>query len=438
MQYAVIWASKLACVFLIQASFSFAIAADDLPVEDVTSVTKSRENTNSIAGVNFKVDDLRIEFGPFADNANISTDTYLHGAVSVKGKSGAWEFVLGGRLDTYAQTGTPGFVRTQLDYTENYLRWRGDNTRITAGTQNVLWGRVDEISPIDRMSRSDLSRSFLGRLPERRRAVPALRLEHFAGDYKVDAVWLPIFDAAVMPHQSSAWSPLDRINGRMLGIGNVPALIGAQVREEVHGSGGGGVRLTRTGAGLDYGLSLQRIRQSQPYYQMSPALLTAIHPFSWVLGGELETQKAGATWRMEATWSSDAPVTTRSFQYRTEQALDLVLGTEFFPGDSDTRVTLQVAAHKIFVSTPTLDRSQFYALTGEVEHPFAQGRWRANFRFISGLDKHDVYLNPKLTYTGIDQHEFFLAAHVFSGSPQTLGGYYKHDDLIVLGWQAKF
>lgn len=433
---------RLAVLVLTMGAISATHAADDVALDDGIAVSKSKKKSKrkaDRAGIVIKLDDARVEFGPFADAAGHATDTYLHGAASAKGQSGAWEFALGASLDVYSQSGSPDFTRTRLDYTENYVRWRGEDTRITLGTQNVLWGRVDEISPIDRMSRADLSRFILDRLPERRRAVPAVRMEHFSGDYKLDAVWLPVFDAAAMPHKNSAWNPADRVHGRLLGIGSAPAIVGAQLREVEHGSGGGGIRLTRTGDGLDYGLSLQRVRQSQPYYRMSPGLLTAVHPFSWVVGGELEMQKAGATWRMEAAWNSDTPVTSSStFQYRTERSLDVVLGTEFFPGDSETRVTLQLVGHKIFADTPILDKDKFYAFTGEVEHPFAQGRWRASMRFICGLDERDIYLNPKLAYTGIDQHEIFLTAHLFSGSEQTIGGYARRDDLVLLGWQAKF
>lgn len=445
------WASCLAGAFLAFGVVTVSNAANEqAPVEKVpaeqalddgTKVTKTREKVLSNAdqpGIKLKIDDLRVEAGPFIDNHGPNSDTFVHGAISAKEQSGMWEFALGARFDAYAQSGTPDFYKARLDYTENYLRWRGEDTHITVGTQNVLWGRVDEISPIDRLSRADLSRGILDKLPDRRRAVPAVRLEHFVDNFKIDAVWLPVFDAAVLPHRDSVWNPVDTVKGRLLGIGEVPAIIGAQVHEDEHGGGGGGVRVTHTGEGLDYGFNLQRVRQSQPYYQVTPGLLTGVHPYSWVVGGELETQKAGATWRMEAAWSSDVPVTTRTFQYRTEQALDLVVGTEFFPGDSETRITLQVVGHKIFTDTPILDREKLYNLTGELEHPFAQGRWRVNLRFVAGIDESDFYFNPKLTYLGIDQHEIFLAAHLFSGSAQTLGGFYDHNDLILLGWRAKF
>ena len=97
-----------------------------------------------------------------------------------------------------------------------------------------------------------------------------------------------------------------------------------------------------------------------------------------------------------------------------------------------------MTGHKTFTDTPLLERDNIYNLTGEIEHPFAQGRWRANLRFIAGINDQDFYITPKIAYIDIDQHEFFLAAHVFSGSEKTLGGYYEDGDLILLGWQAKF
>ena len=390
-------------------------------------------------GLGLKVDSLRVELGGFTDHPRASGDAFASVAVSAGGGEGDWSYALGARLDAFSQFGSADFTRVRADYTENYLRWRGEDLRLTLGTQNVMWGRVDEISPIDRMSRVDLSRAMLDKLPDRRRAVPAVRAEYFGADFKLDAVWLPVFDEAVMPHGDSVWHPVDTVKGRLLGFGTLPGLAGVKVREaDEDGSGGGGLRLTAGGDGLDYGVSVQRVRQSQPYYRVSPGVLTAIHPYDTVIGAELEAERLGATWRMELAWRSDVPLTTPGFQYRTDPGVDLVVGAEFFPGDGETRVTLQLAGHRTLTDVSVLDRTEFYVMTGEIEHPFAHGRWRADLRFMAGLGERDVYLNPRLTYTGIDQHELFVAAHVFSGSEQTLGGYYSRNDSVMVGWQAKF
>jgi hypothetical protein len=393
-------------------------------------------------GLDLRLDTLSLELGALPDHPDASSMARALVGVSAKGATGPWSYALGARLDASAQGGARSFDRVRLDYTENYLRWQGEQWRATAGTQNVLWGRVDEISPIDRLSRADLTHAMLDRLPERRRAVPAVRLEHLGEESKLDVVWLPVFDAAVMPHERSVWSPVDTLNGRLLGIGSLPALAGAQVREaDISGSGGVGARWTVEGQGFDYGVSLQRARSSQPYYRVLPGstvVLQAVHPISTVLGVEAETQAGGATWRAELAWSSANPLTTPALQYRTAAGLAWVLGTEFFPGDRETRVTLQLAGQRVNTAEAVLDRTRMTYLTGEVEHPFAQGRWRADLRFSLGLRDRDNYLNPRLTYTGLDQHELSLGAHLFGGADNTLGGYYRRNDALTLGWKAKF
>jgi hypothetical protein len=397
-------------------------------------------------GLNFKLDSVGLEAAALPDQPDASSTLRFKAAVSAKGESGPWSYALGARLDANTQSGDQSFDRVRLDYTENYLRWQRDSLQVTAGTQNVLWGRVDEISPIDRLSRVDLTQAMLNRLPERRRAVPAIRVERFGDNSKLDMVWLPVFDAAVMPNARSVWNPVDTRNGRLLGIGTLAGLAGAQVREaDINGGGGAGVRWTVEGQTVDYGVSLQRARSSQPYYRVQPeagvgagVVLQAVHPMSTVLGGELETEAAGATWRMEVAWSSANPLTTQSLQYRTARGTAWVVGAEFFPGDSETRVTLQVASQRIHTKEAVLDRTQMVYLTGDIEHPFAQGRWRANLRFSLGLNDRDNYLNPRLTYTGIDQHELFVAAHLFGGADKTLGGFFRRNDALILGWQAKF
>ena len=122
----------------------------------------------------FKLDEVRASAGAYVSDPAPSTSLDLYGAVSAKMQKGAWEFALGARADAQYQGGSPDFSRTRLDYTENFARWRNEEMRVTVGTQNVLWGRVDEISPIDRMSRVDLTRLILDKQPDRRRAVPAV------------------------------------------------------------------------------------------------------------------------------------------------------------------------------------------------------------------------------------------------------------------------
>ncbi len=378
-----------------------------------------------------------LDIAPRAEVAAGTLD--LRGQLRSSLTLGAWEAVAGARLEARWQGGENDLTAQRLDSEELLLRWRNSDSRVTIGAQQLLWGRVYELPPSDRLSRVDFRRLLLDPLSQRRLPVTALRLEQFGTDYKLDAVWLPHFEPARLPNADSLWFPIDTEQGRVLGIGAMPLVRGAHIRPDDPGGHGGGLRLTASGAGLDYGLSLQRSRQSLPYYRASLGRLTAIYPYSTVLGAELEGEWAAGCWRLEAAWSSDQPLTAwKRFRYHTVPALDWVAGIELHPGDGDTRVNLQLAGHRADNRVAVLDRTESYNLNGELTQPLGHGRWRANLRFLLGIDQPEHYLNPEIAWLGTPPHRITLAAHLFGGAEQTVGGYYARNDLITLGWEVRF
>jgi len=370
------------------------------------------------------------------------------------------------RADSYPQSGRLDDGETELDYGESFVRYEGARTRITAGALKVLWGRVDEIPPTDRLGVQDATRYILDELPDRRRAAPALRIVHSFDALELDAVLMPWFRPAELPDADSLWHPVRQEDGRILGI-RAPPLFEAAIRSGTIGEaddfdqfGGWGVRASRRGAGFDAALSVQRVRHSLPYYQLDPAVRAAavagaplpvalasgrgptlreVHPLTWVVGGDVAFEALGGTVRLEAAWSSDFPVTTFDARLETHDALDWVAGYEFFPGDGNARVTLQVAGHQVHgAPAGILDRARIYSVLGEVEVPFAQDRWRFTTRFSAGLNDRDLYLNPRLSYVGWEPHEIYLGAHLFSGSEKAFNGFHEDNDAVVLGWRARF
>lgn len=453
-----------ACLSLTSASLFAAEDQDEDQAVSAKPAKKAKKSKKKSSGPVFKIDRAKVETGMFLDNAAPATNNYAHLSASMEWKlSREVEIQLGARVDGSLQT-SPDAHRLRADYTENFVRWRGDGFRFTAGTQNITWGRTDEIPPTDQLSRVDLTRLNLDPLAERRRAVPALRLEKTLGEYKLDTVWVPSLQPAELPPWKSVWHPVDRTRGVMLGVAPDPVFTylvqNGSFAEDKSGAGGGGFRLTRTGGSFDWGLSVQRARRSTPYYQLNPEFrnnlianagnyvlalaattgptFTAVHPMSTVLGGELEFQAAGATWRMEATRSSDVPATTQDLRYIQVPALDVVAGMEFYPGDADTRVTLQLASHHLSTSESLVERKTFNAVTGDIEHPFGGDRWRLNLRWLAGLNHRDNYVSPKLTYRGFEPHELYVAAHFYGGDAQGLGGFHRDHDLVMLGWQVRY
>ena len=416
--------------------------ADDLPPPTRRSRPAAARGHQPVFKLG--VDDFLLEAGALPDAPEADSYSTLRTSVyALWQPSRAWEFRAGARLDGMSQDGGAASHRELLaDYTDTYVRYRQDNTRITLGAQTIIWGRADEIPLADRVSRVDLTRYALDDLADRRRAQLAARWEQTFGDYKLDAVLLPVFRAAQLPDLDSVWSPVNRTTRQIIGIDpSLTTWIGnARVVEDEHGSGGGGLRLTRTGHPVDFGVTLARTRQSLPYYRvdLATATLTAIHPYNTFVGADLETVRGGATWRMEAGYTSNVPVTLATTAMDTTESLDWIGAVEFFPGGGDTRVNLQLVAHALQTDRAVLELKEYYGVNGEVETTFGQGRWKAAMRFASGFNVRDVYLGPKISYVGWEPHEIYLSAHYFDGEARTLGGFHEDHSLITLGLRTRF
>ncbi|WP_026289363.1 hypothetical protein [Thioalkalivibrio sp. ALMg11] len=409
-----------------------------------------------------RVDDAAIELGALGTSDRpVDYVQYGRGVVSARRDlNEAWDLRLGARLDVRLQQGgdRPDLARVRGDYDETYLRYNGDRLRFTAGAQKILWGRVDEIPPTDRLATRDLTRFALDDLADRRRASPALRLEWFQGPWHADMVFLPLFRAAELPHRDSLWHPVDRTRGRLLGVpdqpGLAPLIRAAEVDDDVSGTGGGGVRLARTGRGIDFALTAQRARHSEPYYRLDDAtrqavlagttpestpVLEAVHPRTWVLGGDAALATGAWTWRAEAAWLSDVPVTrSNDLAMDTARGLDWVVGLEGFPGDGDFRMTTQLAGQHLLNAGDILDNRDAYFLTGELESPFRDHAWRARLRYSVGLDQRDIYLNPELAWIAREPMEFYIGLHWLDGREGTAGGFYRDNRMLVTGWRGQF
>ncbi len=397
--------------------------------------------------LSFRMNELWAEYGSFSDsNANANGVGYLHGRGTVRWTpSQSWEAQASLRVDGYNQHGNQSWDLVDLDYDETFVRYRAENARVTVGAQKILWGRIDEFPPTDRLSTHDLTRYIMDDLADRRRASAAIRYEHFVGNAKWDLVFQPHFREAELPGAESVWFPVNRRSGEILGLSSTPAtralVQAAPVDYKASDSDGGfGVRYSGTGEGLDYAVTLQKVRQSLPYfnYNATRGVLEAKYPRSWVVGGDIGVEAVGAIWRFEAAWQSDAPVTHLSGAFDTVNSVNWGAGVEFFPGDGDARVNLQITGVNHINVPAVLDRTEIYLLGGSFEMPFAQDRWRVKGRFYKGLDKHDLYLNPEIAYTGWDSQEIYLDAHYFDGAPGTPGGYHQDHSILSLGWRAKF
>lgn len=412
------------------------------------------------------LDKARLEYGNlYQSKSSVNTSNYGH--LSMAGEwnpDPSWELQFGARLDWYDQTGSPSVDELDVDYTDNFVRYRGENYRVTAGTQKVIWGRIDELPPTDRLSRADISRGIIDPLSERRRAMPVMRFEGFHEGYKLDTVWIPDFRKAALPDKDSIWYPVNQKNGTILGFDSTPLMKtfvqqGSISDSAPDGDGGFGIRLSNTGEKFDYAVTTQYVRQSTPYWELNPAVRRSLqntgdpttalgagngatfkarYPRTWVAGGDFGFEAMSATWRFEAAWISDTPVTRKDLRYDTVNSVNWAAGAQFYPGDGDIRVNLQIAGINLIDAPAVLDRTDIYNFNGTVFSELGNNRWQAKTRFFLGLDQKNIYINPEISFVGWEPHEIYAGLHYFNGEEDTIGGYWENNSLLTLGWRSQF
>ena len=420
-----------------------------------------------------------VEAGRFTDGSrSLDATGHARGIVRAERDPGeAWAIRLGARVTGFAQGGNrdAGYSRVNeadLDYDENWIRYRAQQWQLTLGAQKVFWGRVDGRPPTDRLGTEDLTRFVLDEPEERRRASPAVRVERFHGPWKVDVVALAGFRPAELPDQDSIWYPVDRASGRIVGLDtdtrlpdtdialNTLVTPETDIDDDRSGSGGGGFRLGREGRDVDFAVTVQRARHSEPYFRASkadleriadfqedppPAVaspierLVAEHPFTWVLGGDVAFGAGAWTWRAEAAWLSDAPVTReQTWEYDTTEGAEWAIGAEGYPGwRDDLRLTLQLNGEHLLNNEDFLDPADTVSISGEVEDDsLLRHQLRARLRFYAALNRNDTYLNPELAWTAFEPHELFIGGHWMDGDTDTAGGFYQDRRFVAVGWRG--
>jgi len=457
---------------LIIISDEDSISDDEILIvmSDESDVTFDIEMDEALepSDVNWAVDKIVLEEELFTrSSSDVTNVEYARVSSHINWQiSNEWDVQLAARIDAFKQHGKRGtdVDDVTLDYEDNYLRYRNDSMRVTVGTQTIRWGRVDLLAPTDNMVTLDLSRGVLPDWDDLYRASLALRGELFYGKSKLDFVYLPKFrEAQLAEDDDSVWYPVNFRDGEILGGKSSPLsrtiLHNATIDDNIDGDGGMGLRFSSNANSIDYAFTLQRVRLSAPSYKINeqfrqdllvdPLLAIANqssygdtyaeeHPRNWIVGGDMAFQWQQLTLRFEGAWFSDMPATTENLEFKTYDGFKWATGMEFYPGDADTRVILQLSGNHIDEKEKIVDRDNSITLSGESETLFSNDRWRFSTKFNVGLDIKDIYISPEISYLGWEPFEIYSAVHYLDGNEQSMGGFYQENSMITIGWRGRY
>ena len=374
-----------------------------------------------------------------------------------------WATEFGVRLDVYGETGKAKTLSVLYADEPSFVRYSGESNRVTLGTQKVSWGTVDEISPLERFTVQDLSRAVLEPIVERLRSVFALRWQHFSDEFSMDFLVMPKFKKNILPAKNSAWFPINQQSGQMLGVSDnqslSAALNNASITEGEASWGGAGLRFTGQINDYDAGASFIITHRATPYYRLVDETKTRVldamttqadlsslgefnfigdYPRLWLLGGDVAYEIEDYVVRFETAFIKGEPATNREFEMISVNMLETVGALEFFPGDTDLRANLQLMYRKLITGASVLETKSSLLFTGSLTDSLDLHEWRYTTRFIVGLKPREIYLNPSLSYIGLENQVLRLSLHYFAGKDGTLGHFYDANSHVSLDWQGRF
>lgn len=284
----------------------------------------------------------------------------LAGGLSVRAALEA-EGLVGDRFGARARAAT---VQPQ----EIAATWSTSRLDLTVGMGQVVWGRLDEFQPTDVVNPIDVTRFFFEGRAAARRAVGLARARIvLPGETALDAVVVPVFRRGTFDVLQESTSPF-ALGPREIctpGLGCLPV--------ETEGSrpgvrAQGGARFAATTGRLDWAVMAWRGFESLPIYTSAalqatrPAqvTVTASHPRTTVVGGDVETVFGAVGLRAEAAWHvSDTLQAADRVAGIPARSLDVGAGLDRRAGDYRLSFTVLMTARRpdeAQVPAATVDR----------------------------------------------------------------------------------
>ncbi len=427
----------------------------------------SEESIEDQKNFHYGLDQLNTAYSLLPDRDDVSSvfSTKIDASATLKINS-FWNSKLSLGMKLWQQQGHQHYGKNSIIANDAYLRYRGQNYRLTLGIQKILWGRLDGDAPTDMMSTRDFSFFMLdSELQDKRLGDASIRFESYFNNYKLDLVYTPSLMATRIPGRDSAYAFINQSTGRVLGTQPLPILeqLARQGTSDRPESGGQaiGIRFSHAGESVDYALTAQSTRIPIPIFSVNPQTLGRLfsgssveeaiamtagntfqifQPETQVVGGDFSWVSGSKTFRGEIAWISDYPVIREStLLVESTPAVSWGFGIEAYPGASeDTRLILQLVGTQVLNDADTLGTVSSIGFNGQVETFFLRDNLSFKVNFLANINKQDLSVNPVLTYNGLTDQEIYISFFYFRGDEDTLGGYYDQSNTLTIGWKGFF
>ncbi|MCD4828968.1 MAG: hypothetical protein K8R90_06015 [Candidatus Cloacimonetes bacterium] len=304
-----------------------------------------------------------------------------------------------------------------------------DNVDIRLGRQQIIWGKADGAFITDVISPRDLSEFILPDFEEIRIAVTAAKLNWYLGNSTLEAVWIPAFQATILPDSSSIWAP-------SLPDFPMPATFDyskATVNDKPANSEAA-LKFSYMGSSMDFEIMAAYLWDDNPTMHLYPQAdntLKAVpqHHRLPLAGTSLGKPVGGAVVRSESAYYFGKKFASEDLAANGICERDFV---HYLVGYDhnwfEINVSFQFIQEYILDYDESIRNDEFTSTaTFLASKTFLRETLELSLFSYYGVNEQDALLRPKFSYDIADGFNFLLGANIFIGDEGRFGQYNAND-----------
>lgn len=340
-----------------------------------------------------------------------------------------------------------------------YVNLALGDVNVRLGNQIVIWGKADEVSPLDNLNPEDMRDGLVRRRVERKMPLPMVNVEWSQDVYKLQGVFIPFFKRAKFDLRGTDWAVFDHIDSE---IG--PFAIVEEKPPKTLRNSEVGVRFAGKVRALDYAVSYLYTRADFPavdslltppgfqltmphptftdlarFAQATGQPIRLTHNHQHVLGLEFETVLGSIGLRGDIAYVLDKRFLTRALRAINRPVFQYIVGADY-NGPDNLYMNFQFSQSVIQDYEKTI--LSFARLTNElngtISKEFLANNLKVALRYFYNITRASYYLNPYAIVQYWPNVHIELGGDVLGGPRDTFVGFFRDNDQVYVTLKVFF
>lgn len=322
---------------------------------------------------------------------------------------------------------------------EAYLKASVGDVDLRIGKQLIVWGRADRLNPTDNLTPRDYTLP-VAEDDDQRFGAYAAKLDYHLQDWKLTGIWLPKFQANVLP---------------------LPNQPGLNLHQRLPDAQQAGVKLERNGGRIDWSLSYFHGLDLNPDISLAGFNNRGVnvqldHHRYRVFGADAATVvgryalRAEAAYTLTADENGDDPFIKNPFFYMVAGGdrsfldslnINLQYYFRYVSNYRDPSINANPGLRAVSIQQAVVGnqfvRSQ-HGLTFRIGNQWLNDTLAAEVAGVVGLTRSDFVIKPKLVYAFNDNLKGTLGGNLFGGAETAFFGRLRDNSAVFVDLKFSF